>query len=117
MEQPHLDARDFEEAPRCCIPPGRLAACLGPRRSTLPHSQGRHAESEALGIWLVFVPSKITSLVQPLDTHGFAGFKAWLRKQYALLRSKSHEGLVSRLEWLRVLQSAKAQFFRYQAMG
>ena len=68
-------------------------------------------KAKALGIWLVFVPSKITSLVQPLDTHGFAGFKAWLCKQYALLRSKSHGGLVSRLDWLRVLQSAKAQFF------
>ena len=68
-------------------------------------------KAKALGIWLVFVPSQITSLVQPLDTHGFAGFKAWLRKQYALLRSRSRWGLVSHLDWLRVLQSAKAHLF------
>ncbi len=64
-----------------------------------------------LGIWLVFVPSHITFLVQPLDTHGFAGFKAWLRQQYAQLRSQAAEGLVNRLHWLQVLQSAKASFF------
>ena len=64
-----------------------------------------------LGIWLVFTPAQITSLVPPLDTHAFWSFKAWLRRQYAKLRSKSPQGLVERLRWLQVLQSAKAEFF------
>ena len=68
-------------------------------------------KAKDLGIWLVFVQSHITFLVQPLDTHGFAGFKAWQRQQYAQLRSQSPEGLVNRLHWLQVLQSAKALCF------
>ena len=35
-------------------------------------------KARSLGIWLVYVPSQITFLVQPLDTHGFASFKMWL---------------------------------------
>ncbi len=72
-------------------------------------------KAKALGIWLVFVPANITSLVQPLDTHGFASFKAWLRRQYSDLRSKSVDGLVDRLSWLQVLQSAKLLFFDKQS--
>ena len=68
-------------------------------------------KAKALGIWLVFVPASITSLVQPLDTHAFWSFKAWLRRQYASLRGKSPQGIVEELSWLRVLQSAKAEFF------
>jgi hypothetical protein len=37
-------------------------------------------KAQALGIWLVYVPAQITHLVQPLDTHAFANFKAWLRR-------------------------------------
>jgi hypothetical protein len=64
-------------------------------------------KARELGIWLVFVPAKLTCLLQPLDTHGFFSFKAWLRRQYAALRGKSEDGMVARLDWLKVLQTAK----------
>lgn len=68
-------------------------------------------KARALGIWLVYVPAQITFLLQPLDTHAFASFKAWLRQQYAALQSKAEGGLVCRLRWLQVLQTAKREFF------
>ena len=68
-------------------------------------------KARSLGIWLIFVPSYVTSLLQPLDTHGFASFKSWLRQQYSALRAKVAGGKFDRLEWLRVLQSAKDSFF------
>jgi len=68
-------------------------------------------KAKSLGIWLVYVPAQVTSLVQPLDTHAFASFKAWLRQEYMKLRGKSVDGLVDRLPWLRVLQRARASFF------
>jgi hypothetical protein len=48
--------------------------------------------------------------LQPLDTHAFFGFKSWLRRQYAELRGKSPNGMVCRLGWLKVMQSAKEGF-------
>lgn len=74
------------------------------------HASVFHTASK-LGIWLVFVPASITCLAQPLDTHAFFAFKAWLRCKYAELRGKATDGLVTRIEWLRVLQAAKAEFF------
>ena len=67
--------------------------------------------ARSLGIWLVFVPASVICLLQPLDTHGFASFKAWLRHQYILLRGQAKDGLVDRLAWVRVLQRAQAAFF------
>lgn len=68
-------------------------------------------KARQLGIWLVFVPSRVTYLLQPLDTHGFFSFKAWLRRMYAALRGVAVDGLVARLDWLKVLQSAKEAHF------
>lgn len=34
----------------------------------------------ALGIWIAFIPAKLTFLLQPLDTHVFAGYKDCLKK-------------------------------------
>ena len=68
-------------------------------------------KAQRAGIWLVYIPSQLTFLLQPLDTHGFASFKAWLKQRYKELQSKSEDGIVDRLHWLQVLQSAKGQFF------
>ena len=68
-------------------------------------------KARALGIWLIFVPAGITCLVQPLDTHAFASFKAWLRAQFTRLQGLAAGGVVSRVSWLRVLQTAKKEFF------
>lgn len=68
-------------------------------------------KARQLGVWLFFVPSGLTCLLQPLDTHAFFSFKSWLRKQYAALRGRSGDGLVARSDWLQVLQIAKEAFF------
>ena len=68
-------------------------------------------KAQAAGIWLVYIPARMTSLLQPLDTHGFSSFKAWLKRQFADLQSASKDGMVRRLDWFTVLQSAKMHFF------
>ena len=68
-------------------------------------------KARSVGVWLVYVPAQVTYLVQPLDTHGFASFKVWLRQRYEDLRSASADGVVDRLQWLRTLQVAKKLLF------
>ncbi len=68
-------------------------------------------KARTLGIWLVYVPAQVTFLLQPLDSHAFSIFKAWLRQQYAALQSEAERGRVCRLRWLQVLQTAKREFF------
>ena len=72
-------------------------------------------KARSLGIMLVFVPAQITFLLQPLDTHAFASFKRWLRAQFTALQSTSPQGVVDNLQWLQVLQNAKAEFFDTKA--
>ena len=43
----------------------------------------------AEGIWAVFVPAKMTWLLQPLDTHAFALYKSELQQQYQRARLAS----------------------------
>ena len=69
------------------------------------------SKAKELGIWLVFIPAQVTFLLQPLDTHGFAGFKSWLKAQFAELLGQSPDGVVCRLQWLLVLQTAKRDYF------
>lgn len=54
------------------------------------------------GIWLVFVPARMTWLLQPLDTDAFAIFKAELRRAYqrARLGSADAVGDLSMAEFL-----------------
>ena len=49
------------DAHTCHFSPGTLAAC------------------RAYGIWPVIIPARMTSLLQPLDTHVFSRFKLFLR--------------------------------------
>lgn len=68
-------------------------------------------QAARLGIWLVYIPAKVTSLLQPLDTHGFAAFKTWLRRGFQELRSASPDGQVAGVEWVKLLRRASAEFF------
>lgn len=43
----------------------------------------------AAGVWLVVVPAGMTSLLQPLDTHAFALYKAQLLRAYQATRTES----------------------------
>ena len=58
-------------------------------------------------IWLACVPAGLTWLLQPLDTHVFALYKAWLRNQFRALRS---QGLVSCQQWLHLLGRGATTF-------
>jgi len=68
-------------------------------------------KARSSGVWLVYVPAQVTFVLQPLDTHGFSSFKAWLRRMYEELRSASTDGVVDRLRWLQLLQAAKQSYF------
>ena len=68
-------------------------------------------QAARLGIWLVRIPAKVTSLLQPLDTHGFAAFKTWLRRGFQELWSASPDGQVAGVEWVKLLCRASAEFF------
>ena len=46
-------------------------------------------------IWLVFVPARMTWLLQPADTHCFAAFKAYLRKLFEQSILDSRDGAVT----------------------
>lgn len=62
-----------------------------------------------LGIWLHFVPAKLTFLLQPLDTHCFTTFKFQLRRMFSEARSRSQNGDVTPVEWLRILMALPKQ--------
>lgn len=64
-----------------------------------------------VGVWIIFIPARITYLAQPLDTHGFSSFKLWLRKQIQQIRAEDGDGKVVPLEWLKVLMQAPRAFF------
>lgn len=40
------------------------------------------AEMTAASIWFVVIPARLTWLLQPLDTHGFVKYKAYLRRGF-----------------------------------
>lgn len=58
------------------------------------------AYANRLGLRLVYVPAKLTWLLQPADTHCFSRFKAKLRKRWLELRVESEDGKISPTQWL-----------------
>ena len=58
------------------------------------------------GLRLVFVPARMTALLQPLDVYGFRGYKAYLRREYHALQLSSPTGTVSHSAWLQLLARA-----------
>ena len=56
-----------------------------------------------LGIRLLYVPARLTWLLQPADTHGFGRLKHRLRKKWLDLCIQSSSGQVSHLDWLAAL--------------
>ena len=58
------------------------------------------ALANRLGLRLVYVPAKLTWLLQPADTHCFSRLKSRLRKKWLELRVQSEAGKVSCTEWL-----------------
>lgn len=67
------------------------------------------AAAERLGIWLVFVPAKLTFLVQPLDVYALAPYKACLAKLFA--EKEDEHGVLDALSWLQCLCKAATTFW------
>lgn len=55
-------------------------------------------------IWVVAVPAKLTWLLQPLDTNGFAAYKARLRKAFQTSRIRSVHGQMDLAGFLRCVE-------------
>ena len=64
-----------------------------------------------LGIRLVYVPAKLTWLLQPADTHAFSRLKRRLRRMWLDLCVKSSSGEVSRSAWLSALLDVTRKLF------
>jgi hypothetical protein len=52
-----------------------------------------------LGVRLLYVPAKLTFLLQPADTHCFSRLKQKLRQKWMQLKVDSSSGEISHLEW------------------
>ena len=112
LEQSRTHEEDLANTSRFIGPSARCASSVNLGCSSLPHSQVRAARSVGLG-HLVSVRPSVDHLPSAAagHTHGFFAFKGWLCGKYAELRGKAKDGLVSRGEWLKVSQAAKAEFF------
>jgi hypothetical protein len=60
-------------------------------------------ESNRSKIWMLCVPARTTWLLQPLDTHVFAGYKGFLRKQWRELLATDSATFKS---WINLLSEA-----------
>ena len=54
-------------------------------------------------MWMLYVPAKMTWLLQPLDAYVFAGFKALLKQQYADPEYVTEKDNMLSIAWLRRL--------------
>lgn len=63
------------------------------------------------GIRLLYVPAKLTWLLQPADTHAFSRLKQRLRKAWLSLCVDSSTGQVDRAQWLRQIFSVAHKLF------
>ena len=58
-----------------------------------------------LGVRLLYIPAKLTWLLQPADTHAFALLKRRLRERFLQLRIASATGEVSHEAWMKAVFS------------
>jgi DDE superfamily endonuclease len=58
------------------------------------------AAARRYNVWLVYVPAKLTWLLQPCDTHLFAPYKREMQKQYDNERAHNPTGRVSYAAWM-----------------
>ena len=63
------------------------------------------------GIRLLYVPAKLTWLLQPADTHAFSRLKQRLRKAWLTMCVECATGQVERVQWLRRLFSVAHKLF------
>ena len=63
----------------------------------------------AAGIWVLPLPAKMTWLMQPLDTHVFAAYKASIRRRYVQHLADDATGRVSTAKVLEIALAAAAE--------
>jgi hypothetical protein len=66
------------------------------------------SRAAALGIWVVYVPARLTWLLQPLDVSTFSAYKAFLRKMYS--ESMQESGQVKKEDWFKMLFAVSTKF-------
>lgn len=62
-----------------------------------------------LGIHVLFIPAKLTWLLQPLDTHVFALFKQRFFETLLQYRQRSRDGTNSGTDWIEALRVASTE--------
>jgi len=70
--------------------------------------------ARALNIFLLYIPAKLTWLLQPADTHLFAPFKASVRRKYTNERLTTSDARVDREQWLSIVCEALLDSVRDQ---
>ena len=96
---------------------GLLAAALRPHLATLQpvlfldayrahYNQRVVAACHAAGVWPIFVPAKLTWLLQPLDTHAFFAYKLRLMAEYQRRRAETADGQLNVREFLPCVYDA-----------
>lgn len=63
-----------------------------------------------LGLILILIPGRLTWLLQPLDTHYFAGLKASLVAKFCAARLQQPNGELPKLVWLQLLVTTIHEF-------
>lgn len=64
-----------------------------------------------LQLHALYIPAGLSWLCQPLDLCGFSPFKAWLAREYRLLREAAEGGQVPLVAWARMLGRAGVDFW------
>ncbi|CAE8614454.1 unnamed protein product [Polarella glacialis] len=72
-------------------------------RVHMHHTIYQHAKQ--CGTRLLYVPARLTWLLQPCDTHLFARFKNELRRRWHEERCQSESGIISSAGWLHIIAS------------
>ena len=70
-----------------------------------------------LRIHLLFIPGRLTWLLQPLDTHVFAKFKRKLHDLQAEARAEAEDGTLPRTAWVGLLQTAIKEILVERSWG
>ncbi|CAE8724718.1 unnamed protein product [Polarella glacialis] len=73
-------------------------------RVHIHHTIYQHAKQ--CGIRLLYVPARLTWLLQPCDTHLFARFENELRRQWHEERCQSESGIICSAGWLHIIAQA-----------
>ena len=70
------------------------------------------ASAAMFGITLVYVPSRLTFLLQPLDVYIFARYKCQLRRSYTRRRCMTARGTITKHEWIHLVIDTAVAVFR-----